>query len=136
MPDNVHTVLVLEDEVLLLEAITKKLELAGKKVIACTSGQQALDSLASGEKLPDVVWLDYYLKDMDGLEFMQKVKANPAWSKIPVLVVSNSASPDKVSRMMALGVNRYVLKAAHRLEELVSMTNEVVNGDTNQNPNP
>ena len=129
MAGRIDTVLVLEDEALLLLAITKKLELAGKKVLACKSGQEALDTLTSTKKLPDVIWLDYYLKDMNGLEFMQKVKSNPSWSKIPVLVVSNSAAPDKVSRMMALGVNKYVLKAAHRLEELVEMTNEVINGN-------
>ncbi|HBC72547.1 TPA: hypothetical protein DCZ90_01890 [Candidatus Amesbacteria bacterium] len=128
MSDGQSTILVLEDEELLLTAVTRKLELAGKRVIACASGKQALDTLTESETVPDLIWLDYYLKDMNGLEFMQKMKENPKWENIPVLVVSNSASPDKVTKMMGMGVKKYVLKAAHRLDELVEMTNEISAG--------
>src|SRR5579859_5702440 len=90
------TIMVIEDETLLLQAITKKLKLSNMDVLSCASGQQALDYLSNVDELPDAIWLDYYLKDMNGLEFMHKVKQSPKWSKIPVIVVSNSASPEKV----------------------------------------
>src|SRR3982074_157377 len=89
-------VMVVEDETLLLQAITKKLKLTGLDVVSCSSGQQAIDYLKNLDQLPDAVWLDYYLKDMNGLAFMQTLKEKSEWSSIPVVVVSNSASPDKV----------------------------------------
>jgi len=123
------TVMVVEDETLLLQAITKKLKLSGVDVISCASGQQAVDYLGSLDELPDAVWLDYYLKDMNGLAFMQTLKENPKWTNIPVLVVSNSASPDKVNNMLGLGAKKYILKAEYRLDEIIQMIRDFIQGD-------
>jgi two-component system chemotaxis response regulator CheY len=118
-------VMVVEDEQLLLKAVETKLEKTGKQVIKCESAEEALVKLKTMQKLPDVIWLDYYLKDMNGLEFMTKLKANANWAEIPVVVVSNSASTEKVSQMMALGVKKYLLKAESRLDELMTVLDEV-----------
>lgn len=120
------TIMVVEDETLLLQAITKKLKLSGMDVLSCASGQQAVDYLNSMDVLPDAVWLDYYLKDMNGLAFMQELKAKPEWATIPVIVVSNSASPDKVSNMLALGAKKYILKAEYRLDEIIGMIKDFI----------
>jgi DNA-binding response OmpR family regulator len=130
------TIMVVEDEVLLLQAITKKIKVSNMDVLSCSSGQQAIDYLGSLDELPDAVWLDYYLKDMNGLEFMQKLKENPKWENIPVLVVSNSASPDKVHTMLGLGARKYILKAEHRLDEIIEMIRSFVkdSGTTDNSP--
>jgi DNA-binding response OmpR family regulator len=120
------TVMVVEDEDLLLQAITTKLKLSGIDVLSCSSGEQALDYLDSLNDLPDAVWLDYYLKDMNGLAFMEKLKENTKWATMPVLVVSNSASPEKVSHMLALGVKKYILKAEYRLDEIITMIRKFI----------
>jgi len=122
-----NTVMVIEDEILLLQAIVKKLELNNFNIISCTSGKQAIDYLKSLSKTPDVIWLDYYLKDMNGLEFMREIKTNNLWSEIPVVVVSNSASEDKVKNMMAIGAKKYILKAEHRLEDIISTIKIIIN---------
>ncbi len=129
------TIMVVEDENLLLQAITKKLKLSGMDVLSCASGQQAIDYLGNLDEMPDAVWLDYYLKDMNGLAFMQELKANPAWEDIPVLVVSNSASPDKVSNMLGLGAKKYILKAEYRLDEIITMIQEFI-ADPPENVKP
>jgi CheY-like chemotaxis protein len=129
------TVMVVEDETLLLQAITKKLKLSGLDVISCASGQQAIDYLSNLDELPDAVWLDYYLKDMNGLAFMQTLKDNPKWTDIPVLVVSNSASPDKVNNMLGLGARKYILKAEYRLDEIIEMIRDFIqSGGNNGQP--
>lgn len=120
------TIMVVEDEALLLQAISKKLQLSNMEVVSCTSGGQALDYLKSLDQLPDAIWLDYYLKDMNGLALMEKLKENPQWSDIPVIVVSNSASPEKVSNMLALGAKKYILKADFRLDEIIAMIGEFI----------
>ena len=112
--------MVVEDEHLLLKAIERKLKLNNLNVIACESGTAALDNLKKKSKAPDAIWLDYYLGDINGIEFMQKLHQNAKWADIPVLVVSNSANPEKVSAMMALGAKDYLLKADYRLDKLVS----------------
>jgi DNA-binding response OmpR family regulator len=120
------TIMVVEDENLLLQAITKKLKIEGMDVLSCASGQQAIDYLKNLDELPDAVWLDYYLKDMNGLAFMQELKKNEAWTNIPVIVVSNSANPDKVNNMLALGARKYILKAEYRLDEIIGMIREFI----------
>lgn len=118
--------MVVEDEILLLQAITKKLKLSNMDVLSCSSGQQAVDYLNNIDELPDAIWLDYYLKDMNGLAFMQEIKNNPKWENIPVLVVSNSASPEKVHNMLGLGAKKYILKAEYRLDEIISMIRDFI----------
>lgn len=121
--------MVIEDEELLLQAISKKLKLNDVDVVACVSGRQAFDYLQNQKKLPDAIWLDYYLGDMDGIYFMEKLKGKKELSNVPVLVVSNSASPDKVHRMLALGAKEYLIKAEHRLDELVAEIKKITIGD-------
>lgn len=135
MSKTTPTIMVVEDETLLLQAISKKIKLSNMDVLSCASGKQAIDYLNSVEALPDAIWLDYYLKDMNGLAFMQLLKANPKWENIPVLVVSNSASPDKVNTMLGLGAKKYILKAEYRLDEIIPMIKEFINTeDTTENP--
>ena len=119
MDNDQPTVMVVEDEVLLLEAISKKLQLNNINVVGASSCKQAFDYLESLSKKPDAIWLDYYLGDLNGVDFMQQLRKNREWMSIPVLVVSNSASPEKVQKMLDLGVKKYMIKAEHRLDELV-----------------
>jgi CheY-like chemotaxis protein len=126
MAKSTTTVMVVEDETLLLEAIVKKLEHEGIKALPCSNGEMALDHVNKLDTIPDAIWLDYYLKDMNGLAFMQAIKTNPKWARVPVIVVSNSASPDKVHNMLALGVNKYILKAQYRLDEIITILREII----------
>jgi CheY-like chemotaxis protein len=114
-------VLVIEDDPLLLQAIEKKLAVSGCTPIPCSTGQKGLAYLNSGEQKPDIIWLDYYLTDMNGLGFMHQIKKHPEWMHIPLIVVSNSASDDTVHAMLALGADKYMLKADHKLEEIITI---------------
>lgn len=127
------TVMVVEDEELLLQAITRKLEASKMKVIACKTGREAIDILNNLDRAPDAIWLDYYLKDMNGLDFMYFIKKNKKLSNIPTIVVSNSASPDKVSSMLTLGAKKYYLKAENKLDDLITAVKDLTTNTVQQN---
>jgi DNA-binding NarL/FixJ family response regulator len=55
---------------------------------------------------------------MNGMEFVTEVQKHAI--EIPIVIVSNSASDTKVKTMLALGVKKYILKAHHRLEEIIT----------------
>ena len=135
------TVLVIEDERPLLEAINAKLIKSGFKVIAARSVEeafnanlkkdnvgaitidsieQALNYLESLERV-DAIWLDHHLLgDENGLDFVKKFKANGGrWNKIPVFVVSNAASPKTIKSYVNAGVSKYYVKSDHRLDEII-----------------
>lgn len=128
-------IMIVEDETLLLQAIVKKLKLNNIETISCSSGKQAFDYLESLSELPDAVWLDYYLKDMNGIEFMTNIKSNPKWVNIPVVVVSNSASPEKVHHMLGLGVKKYLIKAEYRLDEIIEILRDFVQDENKPQEN-
>lgn len=126
MKNSKKIILVIEDELLLLQAISKKLKINNFEVISCTMGRQAIDYLKNIEILPDVIWLDYYLTDMNGLEFMKVIKDNKKWKDIPVMVVSNSASEEKINSLLDLGANKYILKAEERLDDIIKDMKELI----------
>ena len=136
------TILVIEDEQPLLEAINAKLEKSGFDVIAARSVEQAfnanleqngldavtvrtieqaLEYLESLERV-DAVWLDHHLVgEEDGLDFVKKFKANGGrWNTIPVFVVSNAASPKTIQSYIRSGVSKYYVKSDHRLDEIIA----------------
>lgn len=120
------TIMVVEDEELLLEAIIKKLESEGIKTISFVSGIQAVNYVKEGSVIPDAIWLDYYLKDTSGIDFMQSLKSYEKWKKVPVVVVSNSMSDEKVHNMLALGAKKYILKAEYRLEDIIKLMHKII----------
>lgn len=130
MLDKKLTIMVLEDESILLHAISKKLEFADINVVPCPGANEAIDYLKNSNQIPDAIWLDYYLKEMNGMEFVTEIKKNENWCSIPVIVVSNSASDEKVKTMFALGVNKYLLKAEYRLDDIIKTIIEVINSHT------
>ncbi len=121
-----NRVLIVEDERTLKMAIQKKLEKTGFETVAATSAEEALELLQDPKNRPDVIWLDYYLPSMNGLEFLTKIKENPKYKSIPVFVVSNTAGPEKVATMMALGVHKYFIKAEKRLDEIIYEINRLL----------
>jgi DNA-binding response OmpR family regulator len=111
--------LVIEDDLSLAEAINKKLQLSGFTTVAARSVDDALRLMAI--KRPNFIWLDHYLLgDKDGIDFAHAIKANNDWKAVPLYVVSNTASNDKLAIYNELGVNRYYVKADHRLDEIIA----------------
>jgi len=116
---NDKVILVLEDEMPLQNAIRLKLEKNDFAVVTARSVEQALNHLQDLEKV-DAIWLDHYLLGKEtGLDFVFQVKNHENWKNIPVFVVSNTASADKVKTYLALGVNKYYTKSDFRLDEII-----------------
>lgn len=122
MLDHKYVVLVVEDERPLLEAIRLKLEKTHFEVVGARTIEQAKDYMVNLEKI-DVIWLDHYLIGKgDGLDFIAwcKDESNIKYREIPIFVVSNTASPDKIATYMNLGANKYFIKSNHKLEDIIS----------------
>lgn len=113
------SILIVEDEKALQNAISKKLELSGFQVHACRTVNDALDALNSNASI-HAIWLDHYLLgESTGLDFVAKVKSDDQFKKIPIFVVSNTASPEKVRSYIRFGISKYYTKADHRLDEII-----------------
>ena len=80
------TVLVVDDEFDILEALKGILELEGYRVLAAQNGAQALRAMQ--EASPDLVLADLMMPVMDGLELLKAARADPRLAKVPVVLMS------------------------------------------------
>lgn len=114
------TILVVEDEQPLAEAIRTKLEIVGFDVVTARSVKQALGYLEDIKHI-DAIWLDHYLLGKeDGLRLVEQMKNSEGWKSIPIFVVTNTATPDKQHMYIALGITKYYTKAEFRLDDIIS----------------
>jgi DNA-binding NtrC family response regulator len=120
MDEKNPTILVVEDEIPLLEAIRIKMEKNGLMVLSARSVEQALNHLKDVEGIR-AIWLDHYLLGKEtGIDFVMKCKAEESpFKNIPIFVISNTASPDKVQAYLQLGINQYYVKAEKRLDKII-----------------
>jgi len=115
-------ILVVEDEKPLLEAIKIKLEKRGFDVVTSRSIEQAKD-YAQDLKQIDAIWLDHYLLGKEnGLDFVVWCKEgeNPRCKDTPIFLVSNTATPDKVTTYLSLGIEKYFVKSSHKLDDIIN----------------
>lgn len=121
------TILVVEDEQPLINAIKKKLETGGYDVVTARSYEQAIEYLNTIDSI-SCIWLDHYLLGTEsGLDLVVDLKKDDSkWKNLPVYVVSNTAGPDKVQAYLRLGVNKYFTKADYRLDEIVGEIDKAI----------
>lgn len=113
------TILVVEDERSLCEAVQFKLESGGFSVMTARAIDQAIALLQKAKKI-DAIWLDHYLfGNQNGLDLMFEIHDNKLWQDMPVFVVSNTVSPDKVKTYLSLGAQKYYTKVDNRLDTIV-----------------
>lgn len=120
------TILLLEDESALQKAIRIRLAKSGFVVKAVDNVKDAIKLLESSVNF-DGVWLDHYLLgSQNGLDFMVLLNANLKWKNIPVFVVTNSVSDDKVAKYKILGIEKYFVKSNNSLADIVGLIEDII----------
>ena len=101
--------LILEDDADIRQALDQHLRREGFSPFLAGTGKEALRILESGAKL-DGALLDLSLPDMDGLDVLRAVRANPKTRQLPILLVT--ARADEIDRVLGLelGADDYVPK--------------------------
>src|SRR3989344_267327 len=117
-------ILIVEDEEILLTALSEELKQEGFEVVGAKDGVEGVAKTVS-EK-PDLVLLDLVMPRLDGIEALKQMKDNPEIKEIPVVILTNLSDYDKVSDALSLGAMDYLVKANYRLEELVSKIKTVL----------
>jgi CheY-like chemotaxis protein len=87
MTDSQHTILIVEDDVDIRDAMSALLESRGYAVSVARHGAEALEQLKAGSR-PCIILLDLMMPVMDGWTFCQETERDPALAGIPILIVS------------------------------------------------
>ncbi len=82
-----HVILLIEDEPDVREAIQEVLLEHGCQVACVPDGARALEWLAGGQR-PSLVLLDFIMPQMSGWAFLERMRADPALSDVPVVSIS------------------------------------------------
>jgi len=102
-------VLLIDDDPFLLNALSRLLTLDGHDVVTASDGAQGLRLAA--EKRPGLIVLDVMMPQLDGWSVLKALKADPALSAIPVVMLTIL---DEVEKGLALGASDYLFKPIDR----------------------
>ena len=110
MSANVAHALVVDDNAVNRQILRRILEADGHEAALAGSGEEALELLAAPAVAFDVVFLDIVMPGMDGFEVLQQIKAQHAFSHIPVIMVSALEDVASVARCLRAGAADYLVK--------------------------
>ena len=103
-----EVILVVDDEEDIRELVELNLSREGYQVLACDSGERALELVRS--KKPDLVVLDLMLPGVDGLEVCKRLKADPDTRHILVVMLTAKGEEADIVAGLELGADDYVTK--------------------------
>lgn len=117
-------ILIVEDDVANIYALTSILEPRGAHIAVARNGLEALAALeksaASADQPIDLVLMDMMMPDMDGLTATREIRKRPEWKNLPVLMLTAKAMRDDQERCLQAGANDYMAKPLD-VEKLLSL---------------
>lgn len=117
-------ILVVEDDVRNIFALSSVLEPKGMKVDIARNGREALEALerstAAGKPAIDLVLMDIMMPEMDGMTAMREIRKKPEWKRLPIIALTAKAMKDDQEKCLAAGANDYIAKPLD-VEKLLSL---------------
>ena len=102
-------VLLVEDDVRNIFALSSLLEPKGMKLDIARNGKEALDRLAKTPPV-DLVLMDIMMPEMNGLEAMRRLRSDERWRGLPVIALTAKAMPDDRAECIGAGASDYIAK--------------------------
>jgi len=102
------TVLVVDDDLHLRQMMQTALTMEGYVVVAAGHGRQAFHMMM--KQPADIIVMDIDMPEMDGLEAIQKLKANPLTASIPVIMLTAANRANDVIRSLDAGADLHLVK--------------------------
>lgn len=110
------TILVADGDPKNLQILRENLETAGFEVIVAADGMQAWQKISSS--VPDLILSEVNLPKLDGFQLLEKLKADPVTSSIPLMFLTNRRELQDRVRSLRGGVKDYMIKPLHIKEVL------------------
>lgn len=129
--DTRHTgktlIVLVEDEEIIANLLTKKLESAGYLVRVARDGARGLELIRELE--PDLVLLDMMLPKLGGFGVLEKLYEARLLPKLPVIIISDSGQPIEIERAMKLGIRDYLIKVNFNPAEVLAKVDLILAGE-------
>lgn len=113
-------ILVADDDRALLQTLIHILKNEGHEVVAIDRAERLLDEMESHR--PDLLLLDIMMPKVNGLELLERIKRDPRWEHLPVLMISSMPAEEATARSLGLGADDFIAKP-FRVKELLARVN-------------
>ena len=117
-------VLLVEDDTFLSSLLELKLAQEGFEIEKAMDGEEAFTILDTF--VPDLILLDLILPKRNGFEYLELLRKDPRFSKIPVIITSNLGQDADVERGKTFGVIEYIIKNKLSIDELIGKVRDEV----------
>lgn len=117
-------ILIVEDDPLILRMYKKIFSFEKYEVDVASNGQEGFDKAKSGK--PNLVLLDIMMPKMNGLEMLQKLKADPVTKKIPVVILTNLSDKKDAETALKMGAVKYIVKSEQDAESVTKMVKGIL----------
>lgn len=102
------SVLIADDEPNIVISLEFLLEQAGYRIRVAHDGQEALEAIQ--RQPPDLVLLDVMMPNLSGYDLCQRIRENPAWQHMRIVMLTAKGREVEVSKGLALGADAYITK--------------------------
>lgn len=99
------TIIIAEDEIVIVKLLRESLQSNGFSVLAVADGAQALQAVET--RLPDLVILDINMPAIDGFEVCRRLRE---WSQVPIIMLTGQTDEQDKVRCLELGADDYITK--------------------------
>lgn len=120
--------LVVEDDPLMQRMYQKIFTFEKYDVVTAADGEEALVKVK--EEKPTLILLDVMMPKMNGLEVLDRLKADTDTKAIPVIMLTNLAGQQDAETALSKGAVKYIIKSEHEPKEVAKMVDEVLAGYT------
>lgn len=121
------TVMLVEDDPLIVRLYKKTLELEGFTVETADNGLSALEQIPLSR--PDVILLDIMMPTMNGIEFLKRVEHEAGAGQTPVIVLTNLADEDVKTEAATAGARLVLVKSQTEPDDVVDAVKQVLGGE-------
>ncbi|HEU0121237.1 MAG TPA: response regulator [Bryobacteraceae bacterium] len=104
------TALVIDDSRAIRMILGRTLNRFGYEVCSAANGREALDLIGTQNMKPSVILVDWNMPEMNGLEFVKTLRANPRFNDVPLMMVTTETEIEQMYRALEAGANEYVMK--------------------------
>jgi len=118
-------ILIADDEPNIVVSLEFLMQQRGYEVRVANNGEDAL--AAVGEFRPDLILLDVMMPRLSGYDLCQKIRENPAWQNIRIIMLSAKGRDVEVTKGLAVGADAYVTKP-FSTKELIAKVDAMLAG--------
>jgi DNA-binding response OmpR family regulator len=119
-----YTVLIIEDEKLLLQALVCKFMAEDFMVISASNGQSGLELARKNH--PDIILLDLIMPVMDGMTMLRQLRQDKWGKDVNVILLTNLSDAEKTNESVGLGVHNYLIKCEISLDDIVKKVKKIL----------